>query len=447
MSGARLLGLCAVALASAACTRVFEAVTPNGAEMVCTQQSTDPDCEAIQWPTPDGMHKANSDPWLVTHNQVITSMNPSVLVLNFDNGQTSTDAQTYAQQVADALAAGSEYHGYLAPAPKFLNYNITKVVQLTDSATAGTVSSYTPVTSTGAFDPTALFDDTTFPPLYGYQDGNGGFLSLCDLFEQGKVNEVWIADGGNDNPTPRAPLYAERKQQYDDNGLAIPGAFDQNIGGFIGAAGGTDALSSLNVPCKVTVRLSHLDPSSSGLPGCDVMVRGWGIEGMWSALPSGLSVDAYAFLNHDFNTKFGLAGAGWPEICGASSPCVSYPGLTHATSASMAPFSFDVKNFLQGCGNVLFPPNAVQYYDFDDSATQVDSRCAGFGLGGGPNGDAYEPYTADQTILTYDQMYTGGSPCAAGWQIYWRQSMPGYQNQAKTSDGAPMPNWWPMLFY
>jgi hypothetical protein len=25
--------------------------------------------------------------------------------------------------------------------------------------------------------------------------------------------------------------------------------------------------------------------------------------------------------------------------------------------------------------------------------------------------------------------------------------MPGYQNQAKASDGSPMKNWWPMLFY
>ena len=44
-------------------------------------------------------------------------------------------------------------------------------------------------------------------------------------------------------------------------------------------------------------------------------------------------------------------------------------------------------------------------------------------------------------------MYTGTSRCTAGWQIYWRQSMPGYQNKAKATDGTPMKNWWPMLFY
>jgi hypothetical protein len=454
MSGARLLGLCAVALASAACTRVFDAVTASGPGMVCTQQSQDPDCQPTTWPTAD--HKANSDPWLVTHNQVITSMSPSVLVLNFDNGQMSTDAMTYAQSVADALGAGSAYHAYLgssAPVP-FLKYTIAKVVQLTDSMTPGTVSAYTPVVpGTVKFDPTALFNDTplfdgtTFAQHYGYDDGNGGFLSLCDAFKAGKVNEVWIEDGGDDSTTPRAPLYAERKQQYKDNGAKIQGGFAQTIGGFIGATGGTDAVSTLNVPCSVTVRLAHLDPSGSGGKGCDVMVRGWGIEGMWTALPTALAADAYAFLNHDFNTTFGLPGAGWPEICGPASPCLSYQGQEHVLSASAAPFTFDVPNFRQGCGNVLFPPNASQYYDFDNATNKVDSRCAGFGLGG-PNGDQYEPYTADQTITNYDAMYTGTSPCMAGWQIYWRQSMPGYQNQATVSvDGSPMPNWWPMLFY
>jgi hypothetical protein len=44
-------------------------------------------------------------------------------------------------------------------------------------------------------------------------------------------------------------------------------------------------------------------------------------------------------------------------------------------------------------------------------------------------------------------MYTGTSACPAGWQIYWRQSMPGYQNQARAIDGTPMKNWWPILFY
>ncbi|HEY2595771.1 MAG TPA: hypothetical protein VGK33_17910, partial [Chloroflexota bacterium] len=76
-----------------------------------------------------------------------------------------------------------------------------------------------------------------------------------------------------------------------------------------------------------------------------------------------------------------------------------------------------------------------------------DARCEHFGLGDGPGGkDLYTSYSS-AVVAGYDQMYTGTSACPAGWQIYWRQSMPGYQNQARAIDGTPMKNWWPILFY
>jgi hypothetical protein len=57
--------------------------------------------------------------------------------------------------------------------------------------------------------------------------------------------------------------------------------------------------------------------------------------------------------------------------------------------------------------------------------------------------DKYEIYTYN-TITSVDRAL--GS-CGGGWQTYWRQSMPGLGNTAIRSDGAPMDNWWPMLFY
>ena len=68
------------------------------------------------------------------------------------------------------------------------------------------------------------------PPLYGYSDGGSGFLSLCQLFEQGVINEVWIQDGGDASSTPRAPLYDERKQEYDADWQAIPGTISVLLG-------------------------------------------------------------------------------------------------------------------------------------------------------------------------------------------------------------------------
>ena len=37
--------------------------------------------------------------------------------------------------------------------------------------------------------------------------------------------------------------------------------------------------------------------------------------------------------------------------------------------------------------------------------------------------------------------------CGGGWQIYWRQSIPGLGTRAKNADGSTMKNWWPLLFY
>ena len=445
MSEARVVVLAAILsapLVALGCTRVVDAVTPVGGATDCTLQSTDPNCAPTPWPT-TGLtpnHTANSDPWLVTHNQVIISMKPQVLVLNFDNGQSTAQTKQYAEDVAAQLSVGSMYHGYSdSAAPAFLNYQIAKVVDLTDSSTPMTVSAKLPLTSTRDFDTTALFSSATFPPLYDYPDPDqsGSYLSLCQLFEKGIINEVWIQDGGDPAQNlPRAPLYEEQKQGYDASGHAIPNDFSTCVGESSGSSG-------CNFPCSVTVRLAHLDPGAG--VGCDVQVRGWGIEGMWTALPESLAIDANAFLNQDFRTRFDVSFDKWSDVCG-SMPCVSYPNPMEATSTSGDAQTFDFNPFDQGCGTSLYPPNATKADDFMNG-TPVNSRCETFGLGGGANGgDVYRPYSAS-AVASYDQTYTGSSRCPAGWQIYWRQSMPGYQNKATATDGTPMKNWWPILFY
>jgi hypothetical protein len=447
----RLL-LCLGFSTTSACSREFDAVTTVED---CVPGSTDPDCAPTGWPT--AAHGANSDPWLVTHNQVITAMMPSVLVLNFDNGASSQQTMMAAQTLASALAVGSTYHGYQNPgAPQFLQYQILPIVDLTNNnpnhplppGWSNPSSSLLPTTSaTGEFDPTQLFqsqfanfgftDTSTSPPRP---------LSLCELFEQGLVNEVWIQDGETDavgGPQRRAPLYLERKQTYDQNGNAIAGKFDECVGG------GTAPTCLSGITCGVTVRMSHLDPAVGGAGvGCDLEIRGWGIEGMWDALPI-FQTDAAAFLNQDFDTRFGVRFSAWPQICSAKDaeaqiPCVSYPTAMRATGTYGDGTPWTIDPFLQGCGSSQFPPNAIWRGDFDDTTSSVDSRCEHFGLDDKPGGgDTYELFPA-ATVAAQSQTYLG---CGGGWQVYWRQSMPGYQNQAKASDGSPMKNWWPMLFY
>jgi hypothetical protein len=173
-----------------------------------------------------------------------------------------------------------------------------------------------------------------------------------------------------------------------------------------------------------------------------------------------LSDNALAFFNSDFKKRFDVAFDSWDELCSGSSdtaPCVSYPSATSVTSASgSAPWTIDP--FTQGCGTATFPPNARYRDDYVDT-TPVASRCAHYRLGDGARGaDLTEPYTADLVQGNVDLLDAlaarispavnlPGEDCGGGWQVYLRQSIPGYQNEARDSQGQPMKNWWPFSFY
>jgi len=427
-----VIATAALAAAGASgCKRVVDAVGPS---QDCASNPSLPDCAPSSWPTTS--HGANSDPWLVGHRGVITEMHPRVLVLNFQNGVSVDSSRATATRQIAAITEGSRYHAYVdASAPAFLEYEIAKVVDLTDPTPppgwTNPSSTLLPTAPTGEFDPLALFS-SQFADMFGFPDPTMPTrpLSLCELFEKGIINEVWIQDG--EAGVRRAPLSLERKQSYDATETAVPDSFDPNAGG--------DGMLD-DIVCSVTVRLAHLDAARG--PGCDLEVRGWEIESMWAALPS-LRADALAFMNQDFKKRFGVGFDSWADICTlGGTPCVEYPTAESArgTNANGTPWS--ISPFLQGCGSTKFPPNATATGDMVNT-TPVDSRCAHFGLGDGANGgDAYEPYTA-ATVASLDQMFPD---CGGGWQVYWRQSIPGYGNHARGADGSPMKNWWPLLFY
>jgi hypothetical protein len=422
------------ALAVASCDRYLDAVTDCSLQ---PQPPTNPACAPTSWPI-DG-HGANSDPWLSGHRTVLTEMRPRVLVLNFENAATEADARAAAERLAVGLAEGSRYHAYSNPnAPIFLRYEIVKVVDLRDNPIPANwtnpSSTRLPIGPMGAFDPVALFS-AQFNELYGFDDPDSATpraLSLCELFERGLINEVWILDGEYNNR--QAPLSIDRKQMYDQAEQKIPGSF-------AAAAGGAEPLE---VVCGVSVRLGHLDRQRG--PGCDLFVRGWGIEDMASALPS-LRPEAQAFLNRDFDERFGTRFSRWSEICPyqVTGDCVTYPTPTTATGTYSDGMSWTIDPFLQGCGSSEFAPNA-SFMNDNNSQTPVQSRCEHFGLRDGPNGqDTYEVYAyAKVAELDMDPRFRD---CAGGWQIYWRQSVPGYQTKAVRADGRATGNWWPYLFY
>jgi hypothetical protein len=401
---------------------------------VACDGGTDGGCGPTVWP--NEISSANSDQWLRDHHDQLTMIKPRVLLLDFYNGATLAATMTTANILIAALAESSRYHGYSdTSATPFVMYQITKIVDLMDhpAASGSNGSTLVPVDTTGAFDAKPLFTQS-FADRYAIPDPTQPThnLTLCELFERGLINEVWLAVG--DEP-PRGPLIMERKQIYDATGAPKPGMFEPCAGNEQGTC-----LTGGSIACGVSVRLAHLTPSRG--VGCDVEIRGLPLEsqGTLQAVPY-LNANAARFVNKDFR-KFRVAFNSWYDICGASGTCITYPSPTQAMGVT-TDGAWTIDPFVQGCGSVRFPPNAHARNDFS-STTIVQSTCEHYGMKDSSSGlDTPDSYSPDKTAK-YTAAYPG---CGGNWQIYLRQSMPGYRNRATGADGKPMKNWWPFLFY
>jgi hypothetical protein len=370
-------------------------------------------------------------------------MHPKVMVLNFHNPSTEAATRVRAQALIDALSEGSRYHAYRGrPSSRFLRYEIDNlgVVDLTDHPIpAGwpyKSSTLYPVSAKGDFDVAPLFSQAFATAHYPYPDplDPGRKLTLCELFERGRIHELWLQAG--EDLARAMPNILEYRQAYDSAGVARPGQFTKVV---LACPTG----DCLPLPaCQVTVRIAHLSPERG--VGCDLNVRAYGIEELSRTIPD-LAADLPAFLNRDFQTRFGASFASWDELCDGVQPCVSYPTPTTAMGVDLAGRVFSFDPFTQGCGTRLFPPNATFRYDYAN-ASPVDSRCGHFQLKDDPEtgGDLSEPYS-DASVAAYTAIY--GRDCGGGWQMYWRQSLPGYGNKAWSGAGKRMRNWWPYLFY
>ncbi len=385
---------------------------------------------------PNSISSANSDPWLAANHDTLREIRPRVLVLNFYNGTPGNDVLDSVNARIKALGEASRYHGYLDPgAPRFVNYEVAAIVDYTDPdplvSDFGS-SSRVPVGVDGVFDVEQLFG-----PSFAFPDpaGTDAEFGLCELFEMGAINEVWLAVADERQP----PLMVERKQLYDQSMTALPGEFNDCIRN-------ADNSCLDDVECDVTVRLAHLNPRRG--TGCDLQVRGWSIVDTVLSIPY-FADNATAFFNADLRERFGVSFDSFADICEPMMPCVSYPSSDVAESDGVPFFQFEP--YRQGCGTPEFPPNASTRYDWNEIMTSVSSRCEHYGMRDGADGqDAYELYDASK-LAVYDDLMPEDDEfpgdCGGGWQVYWRQSMPGLDNEALGADGKPMKNWWPFMFY
>jgi hypothetical protein len=400
---------------------------------------------------------ANSDPWLVEHHDSLVEMRPRLLVLDFYNHLDMQQAEQKILEKRDAIAESSRYHGYADPAAfAFLQYDLVKLVDLTDHPPSPTwpfeSSSLLPTDAAGAFDAGALFSPA-FARNYGFFDPTNPSrpLGLCELFERGLINELWLMTG-DEGSSRRPPLMAESKQVYDAQNHAVVGMFEDT---------GYQPFPALH--CNVTARIAYVSPLRG--VDCDLVPRSAGIENTASAsLPAipYLTASASGFFNDDFRARNGTPFNSWAELvaegtggwCSSEqTACIAYPSETAVPTpvpAAEGTFpdgaTWKMVPFTQGCGTAHFPPNARFEWDYGN-AQAVRSRCEHYGMKDGPGGDVLDAYRSDKTsVATYTQRF-GDDGCGGGWQVYLRQSMPGLHNLARAADGSRMKNWWPFLFY
>jgi hypothetical protein len=418
-----------------------------------------PDSGAGTLGWPNATSSANSDPWIVANHDVITELHPRLLVLNFynqcdpDPQRCAQQGQEKAQERVDAIANSSRYHGYAnAGAPPFLDYSIVGVRDLTDyprpphytdsGLTSLDSSSLLPVDSSGAFDYGPLFtqafatDAGSGVPAYGISDPNSSrYLTLCELFERGAINELWLMTG--DEGTSRRPhVLVENKQVYNAQNQPITDMFEPCTG--------YECWPASVPPCKVTARIAYLSPTSG--VGCDLVSHSVGMENTRKAIPY-LNDNASNFFNADFTKRFATTFDRWADLwCASSSPtsCITYPSQTVAQGKYMDGGTWKMDPFAQGCGTAHFPPNARGKWDYTNSQA-VQSRCEHYRMQDGPDGGDLATLYSSTTEAQFAP--ASGDDCAGGWEIYLRQSMPGLHNHAFATDGSPMKNWWPFLFY
>ncbi len=386
------------------------------------------DVGALSWPNAES--HTNSDAWLVTHHNQITKLLPKVLVINFLPSTSGDAVLKVAKENAAAITLGSRYHGYLdKTAPAFIEYQLPdQVINLPSQAPH----------LAGGFDYATFVTAQSFADILGYKDpdDNTKNLTLCQIFERGLVNEVWVAE------TPEDPnkLYEikSRAQRYDAAFAKMAGKFDT-----CASNGCVPAFT-----CGVTVRLSEINVERGA--GCASHAWGHGIEGQVrrAQIPY-FTQYATHFFNFDLDKLYGLPFGSWYEgpCAYGGAPCVNYVSPTHVQDFPGAMLGvaqkFDIDNYHQGCGNVHWRSNSQ--VDPDPGTDQpAETTCENYGLRNGDGGKDLTDTYREAKAAQYDQDVPD---CGGGWATYLRQSMPGCANLAKDDDGKPMLNWWPFLFY
>jgi hypothetical protein len=390
----------------------------------------------LVWPNQES--KANSDDWLRLHHSEIRQMQPRVLVLNFVNGLAAAEATQKVNRLIAAIKESSRYHGYKNPnAPAFLDYQLYKLVDLTDPQPLaedvrldGNSSKYprVPDWKEGLnFRYDALFSDE-FARNYQVTDPENPnkFLTLAEMVNKGIIHEVWFLALQGKYGTPLEST--EVKQAYDRTLHKIPGRALQ---------AGT-AVAEEQPFIGRSLRILFINTERG--PGIALQSLGQSLEGMArsNAIPYFTRYFA-EYAGFDLKKRYHLP---FDSFYGRDGNEFDYPDKDTMVYTWKGE-KIAVHPYVPIGGNVHYMPSARRDDDLNNGEI-VLSTIEHYRMRDGLDGNDKADDWYSGKFSRYRQLANDGQ---GPWLVYWRQNMPGLDNSCKDDDNKPMLNWWPFLFY
>lgn len=396
---------------------------------------------------PNAVSETNGDAWLQQHHAEIKTLKPRLLVLNFVNPSVPANVEALVGDVIAGFREGSRPLGAVDEAAvPGLDYELLDVVDLRDGVAgrppapadfAYENSTLYPRRPPGApaawgLDYAALFGEA-FAPHYGFEapGAPGSYSTLCELVESGRIHELWLV-GSGDVPDSNAAEVLEYKQRYDAQRKPIAGAFEKCAG---------NGCFDDDVPhCARSLRIGFVNYNRG--PGCYLHSQGHGLESTArTKVIEPLTEWFVPFAGFDLDQRYGLPGDSFYALLGEQNHA-EYP-TPSALDVVRDGVTTHVADYVASCGNVHFPANAGNHYDYA-SAVAVTSDCSDFGR----NVAAGRARTTESVSASMWANYEALSPdCGGAFLVYWYQHMPGFGSQQLFDDGRPMLSVWPFLFY
>lgn len=396
--------------------------------------------ERDTWPNAKSWR--NSDPWLVAHHDELRSMHPRVLVLNFANDVGAEQVARHAAAFVAATAESTRYRGFAdAAAPAFLQYEVVRYVDLrdTDGPTVGQRVNSTRFPRKQAREPgeplldyAALYTDA-FARHYGFVDPRqpSRYLNLHELIENGFVHELWFYAIHGEDGWPGTETCAW-SQAYDAQLRPRPGQH-------LPTGNGHDRTMPWS---GRTFRIAFLNPHRG--VGCALENYGHTLEHLATsgAIPY---FQRYfgEFAELQLDERFDVPFAELYRTNASDKDAVQYPDAM-TMSVKIKDEVYRIENYIAYGGNVHFPPGARHHYDLDSPVT-VRSSIENYRrpAAGADHAARGRPWSA----AAFARYRDVAPDCMGRWLVYWRQAMPGLENDAVDDGGRPMKNWHVFLYY